>query len=288
VRRVNGVLLAGIGVLALAASPVLGSPALASGGSSCDGPTSTGTYWPSLAGSARAWTIGDPTGSPSVAVTQPGAASESFACAWAPSVNGNRLAYVTTGGIAVVNRTTGTRTLFLSGDLIRPAFSGARLAYVRVSNSGQTLFVLNTATGATTEVTHVPAGTDISGPSVSGAYVAWAADSGRGATVFTRNMNVAGGRGTHIVARAVPNTDLISPSVYGSHIAWIIERGTVEYTSTILYAPLSGAHPRALWSVSSTTGSGEILWGASMTGSEIATTVWHYGTDHGSVAVRRL
>jgi len=159
---------------------------------------------------------------------------------------------------------------------------------VRVSGGGQTLFVRNLASGATTEVTHVPPGTDTSGPSVSGAYVAWAADSGRGATVFTRNLRVAGGRATHIAAQAVPNTDLISPSVYGSHIAWIIEHGTVEYRSTILYAPLSGARPRAIWSVASTTGSGQILWGTSMTGSQIATTVWHYGTNHGSVAIHRL
>jgi len=291
VRRINGVLLAGIGVLALAASPVLGTPALASSGTSgstCNGPTSTGSYWPSIAGTARAWTVGDATGNPSVTVTQPGTTPESFACAWAPSVYGNLLAYVTTGGIAVINRKTDTRTLFLSGDLIRPSFSGARLAYVRVTGSGQTLYVRNTSTGATTLVTHVPVGTDISGPSVSGAYVAWAADSGKGSTVFTRNLNVRGARATHVVAQAVPNTDLISPSVYGNHIAWIIEHGTVTYTSKILYAPLSGANPRAIWSVSSTTGSGQILWGTSMTGSQIATTVWHFGTNHGSLAIRKL
>jgi len=33
---------------------------------------------------------------------------------------------------------------------------------------------------------------------------------------------------------------------------------------------------------------GQILWGTSMTGSQIATTVWHYGTNHGSVAIHRL
>ncbi len=288
VRRINGAVLAGVGVLALAASPVLGATALADTGSSCNGPTSSGSYWPSISGSARAWTIGDAGGSPSVEVTQPGTAPMSFACAWAPSVYGNQVAYVTNGGIALVSRTTQARVLLLSGNLIRPSYSGAGLAYVRVSNSGQTLFVRNLATGTTTEVTHVPPGTDISGPSVSGAYVAWAADSGRGATVFWRNLNVIGGRATHIVAQAVPNTDLISPSVYGSHIAWIIERGTVQYTSKILYAPLSGAHPRTIWSVSGTTGAGQILWGTSMTASSIATTVWHYGTDRGSVAIRRL
>lgn len=159
---------------------------------------------------------------------------------------------------------------------------------MRVSGSGQALFVRNLASGATTEVTHVPVGTDISGPSVSGAWIAWAAASGKGATVFTRNLNLGGGRATHIVAQAVPNTDLISPSVYGSHIAWIIEHGTVAYTSKILYAPLSGAHPRTIWSASSTTSAEQILWGTSMTGSQIATTVWHFGANHGSVAIRRL
>jgi hypothetical protein len=49
VRRVNGAVLAGIGVFALAASPVFGSPALASGRSRCNGPTSTASYWLSLA-----------------------------------------------------------------------------------------------------------------------------------------------------------------------------------------------------------------------------------------------
>jgi hypothetical protein len=288
VRRVNGALLAGIGVLALTASPVLGTPALATDGSTCNGPTSTGSYWPSLSGTARAWTIGDAGGSPSVAVIQPGTTPASFTCAWAPSVYGNQLAFVTTGGIAVVNRTTGTRSLFLSGNLIRPSLSAGRLAFIRVSDGGQTLYVRTISSGATTVVTHVPTGTDISGPSLSGVYVAWAASSGRGAAVFTRNLNVRGARATHVVAQAVPNTDLISPAVYGNHIAWIIEHGTVQYTSKILYAPLSGAHPRTILSVSSTTGSGQILWGTSMTGSQIATTVWHFGTNHGSIAIRRL
>jgi hypothetical protein len=105
-------------------------------------------------------------------VTQQDTTPESFACPWAPSVCGNQVAYVTTGGIAVGNWTTGTRGRFLSGDLIRPSLSGGRLADIRVSGNGQTRYVRSTSTGTTTLVTHVPAGTDISGPSVSGASVA--------------------------------------------------------------------------------------------------------------------
>jgi hypothetical protein len=41
------------------------------------------------------------------------------------------------------------------------------LAFVRTSGGGQTLYVRTISSGATTVVTHVPAGTDISGPSLS-------------------------------------------------------------------------------------------------------------------------
>jgi hypothetical protein len=66
------------------------------------------------------------------------------------------------------DRSTGTRSLFLSGNLIRPSLSAGRLAFVRTSGGGQTLYVRTISSGATTVVTHVPAGTDISGPSLSG------------------------------------------------------------------------------------------------------------------------
>ena len=121
---------------------------------------------------------------------------------------------------------------------------------------------------------------------MQGATIAWAADNGRGSTIYWRRIAPLGP--AHAIARAVPNTDLISPSVYGNHIAWIIEHGTVSYTSTILYAPLSGAHPRAGWRVSGSTSSGQILWGTSMTATRIATTVWHYNANRGTIAVRGL
>jgi hypothetical protein len=286
VRRVNGILLAGIGVLALAASPLLGASADAAA-AACNGPHSTGAYWPSLSGTARAWTVGSAAGAPSVAVSQPGTATATFPCGWSPSVNGGQLAYVTTGGIAVVNRTTATNTAFVSGNLVRPALSGGRLAFVKLTpGHGQTVYVRTLATGATVLVTKVPEGTDISGPSLSGATVAWAADNGRGSTIYWRRIAPIGP--VHAIAHAVPNTDLISPSVFGSHIAWIIEHGTVSYSSTILYAPLSGAHPRAVWRVSGSTASGQILWGTSMTGTHIATTVWRYNSNRGTIVVRRL
>jgi hypothetical protein len=288
VRRVNGVLLAGIGVLAIAASPVLGTPAAADV-AACHGPTSTGSYWPSLSGTARAWTIGSPDGAPSVTVTQPGRTDARVACAWAPSVDGNALAYVTTGGVAVIDRTTQTQTAFVSGNVARPALNAGRLAYVVVApGRGQALYVRNLETGAVLRVTHVPEGTDISGPSLSGATVAWAADNGRGSTVFTRNINRRGRGATRVVATAVPNTDLISPSVYGRHICWIIEHGGVRYSSKLLFAPLSGARPVTVWSVSGSTSGGQILWGTSLSAHAIATTVWHYSANHGSIAVRRI
>jgi hypothetical protein len=54
------------------------------------------------------------------------------------------------------------RSLFLSGNLIRPSLSAGRLAFVRTSGDGQTLYSSTISSGATTVVTHVPAGTDVS------------------------------------------------------------------------------------------------------------------------------
>lgn len=288
VRRVNGVLLTGIGVLALAVSPVAGASADAAAGA-CGGPTSTGTYAPSLSGTAKAWTLGDAGGAPSVVVAQPGLPNTAVSCAWFPSLSGTRLAYVTTGGIAVVDRTSGARVAFVGGKLVRPSLSGGQLAYIQTSpGHGQTLYVRTLATGSTVKVTHVPEGTDISGPSLSGSVVAWATDNGAGSTVFWRNLSRSGPAATHVVATAVPNTDLISPAVFGSHIAWIIGHGTVLYSSTVLYAPLSGSHPRAIWRVNGSTAGGQILWGLSLTGSRFATTVWRYNAVRGTATVRNI
>lgn len=287
VRRVNGVLLTGIGVLALAVSPVLGARADAAA-ARCAGPSSTGTYAPSLSGTARAWTLGDAGRSPSVVVTQPGMPSATFTCAWFPSLAGSQLAYVTNGGIVVVDRASGTQVAFVGGNLGRPALFGGRLAYIQSNpGHGQTLYVRTLSSGHTVKVSHVPEGTDISGPSLSGSILAWAADNGAGSTVFWRNVSGNGSATTHVVARSVPNTDLLSPAVFGTHIAWIIGYGGVVYSSTVLYAPLSGSHPRAIWRINGSTGNGQILWGLSMTGSQFATTVWRYNAVRGTATVRR-
>jgi MFS family permease len=298
VRRVNGALLVVIGVLALAASPALGTPALASAAdtarasqlasATCHGPKSTGNYWPSISGGTLAWTVGSAAGKPSVSVQRAGHSTAHFACASAPSVDGNALAYATTGGIAVVNWTTGVRSRFLSGDLIRPSLSGPRLAYVKVADNGQTLYVHDFATNTTTEVLHVPVLTDISGPSLSGAVVAWAEDNGHGSSVYERYLNRSGAGATRLIARSVPNTNLICPSIYGSHIAWIIEAGTRLYASTFEYAPLSGAHPRAIWTLRGSESSGAILWGTSLSAHQIYSTIWDFNTNRGSVVHKAL
>jgi hypothetical protein len=287
VRRVNGLLLVGVGFLALAASPVLGSPAVADT-AICHGPTSTGSYWPSLSGGVRAWTLGSASGAPSVIVADPGR-SATVPCAWAPSVDGDGLAYVTNGGIAVIRRSTQAQTTFVAGNVVRPSLNSGRLAYVVISpGAGQTLYVRNLERGTIVKIAHVPEGTDISGPSLSGTTIAWAADNGRGSRILVRNIAGTGRAATRVIATAVPNTDLISPSVYGRRICWIIEHGGVRYTSKMLIAPLSGANPRTVWSVSGSTSGGQILWGTSMAAHAIATTVWHYSANHGSIAVRRI
>jgi hypothetical protein len=289
VRRVNGALLVVVGVVALASSPTFGSLALASGTPPCHGPPPTGNYWPSVSGTALAWTFGNAGGDPSVVVQRPGRPTVHFTCASAPSLNGNSLAYVTRGGIAVVNWTTGARTHFLSGQIIRPSLSGASLAFVKVAKSGaQTLYVHDFATNTTTQITHQPQLTDISAPSLSGDVVAWADDNGHGSFVYERYLNRSSASGTRLVATSVPNTNLISPSIFGTHIVWIIERGTTLYSSTFEYAPLSGAHPRAIWTLKGSQSSGLILWGTSLSSHQVYSTAWAYNTARGSIVHKTL
>ena len=49
---------------------------------------------------------------------------------------------------------------------------------------------------------------------------------------------------------------------------------------------VTGRHTKTIRSVSCTTGAGQIPWGTSMTGTQLATTVWRVAADHGSLAVR--
>ncbi|MFZ4756423.1 MAG: TolB family protein [Miltoncostaeaceae bacterium] len=297
VRRVNGLVLLAVGVLAFGASPALGA----------DGVGPIGTYLPSAEGATLAVTQGGGDGTQAVIVTGAGITA-TIAGASSPSVSGNRVAVVCVadtppcgpvGGVAVVDWTTWTATPPESTDAlptyplpiypiiegaIRPSLSGSRLAYVVSEGSRQALYLIDLNTGTRTRVTTVPATYDISGPSLSPTALAWARNAGSGSSVWVRNLARGSQRS---IATSTPGTILITPSVYGNRIAWISQNGEVAARSKVVVAALGGGAQRTVATVVSRT---DILWGTSLTASTVYTTRWNpfNATDLGTQPIGRV
>jgi hypothetical protein len=288
VRRVNGLLLVGVGLLALASSPAVGAAA--------SGPI--GTYLPSISGPTLGVVTGAGDGTQSVSI-----GNHTIIGATSPSVAGQLAAVVCTagnapctakGGVAVVNWSqwqlitppcppgTGTTPCpapyYPNPDhpvipgAIRPSLSpsGTQLAYIVANANGQTLYLQTLASGSTRAIAHVSAHDDISGPSLSNSYLAWAINRGLpGSSVVVMKLAT---RTRHTITTAVANTDIISPSIFGSSIGWIVQDGTTSYRSRLMIAAITGAHRHLIATLISHT---NILWGLSL-GSHIAySTIWN-------------
>jgi len=297
VRRVNGLILLVIGLLAFGASPAFGQAGV--------GPI--GSYLPSVDGPTLAVTQGAGDGTQAVVVRR-ASTTATIAGASSPSVSGSRIAVVCVantppcgpvGGVAVVDWPTWKPTPPATPDAlptyplpiypiiegaIRPTLSGSRLAYVVPEGSGQALYLRDLDAGTSTRVTGVSATYDISGPSLSPTSLAWARNAGSGSSIWVRNL--AAGRQRQI-ATSTRGTILITPSVYGNRIAWISQNGEVAARSRIVVATLGGRSQRTVATIVSRT---DILWGTSLTPSAVYTTRWNpfNANDLGTQSIGRV
>lgn len=288
IRRLNGVLLCGVGVLALACSPAVGA--------STAGPI--GNYLPAISGEAQGSVHGDGSGGQNVIIgshTVYGASNLSIAGNLAAVVcSAGNPPCATTGGVAVIDwtswalsgppcPTTSTTSTpcqdptypkakyAVIGHAIRPALSPnqRQLAYV-VSNSTGAKLYLKTLGGSPRLIYSVPAYDDISGPALSNTKLAWAVNRGLpGSSIIVMNL-ATGSRRT--IATSIGNTDSSCPAIYNNTIGWIIGDGTTSYRSRIVVASLNGAHRRVIYTLNSRT---SILWGLSLGAHVAYSTNWN-------------
>ena len=265
VRRRRLLLAANVAVLlvcaALLAAPTAGASSAEGVGSGFD-PSARGTVV------GRAQMV---SGARRVLVEPAGGSSVVVPSAWSPSVDEDRLAYVDSGGIKVIDWSTGAAIAQVDGAVSRPALDWPLLAFVRTDASYKRLIVADlTNPGAPTErqITKVARMNDLGRPSLASGRIAWHKLMPVGSQVYLQVL--ATGKRT-IIARSKVAV-LANPSLSSTRIVWVKQfprscglftRRFDSRTTTRLYR---------------TTRKTRLLWTTALTGRTAYVTQWSQRT----------
>jgi hypothetical protein len=254
------------GATAPAASAALAAAVLAVAAPSAAGQQSglSGAYDPAASGRAVAVGVLD-VGGPAVVVRRPGVPPVRYEGARAPALDGERLAYVDASGLRVVRWRTGEELARLTGPLTKPALDWPRIAYVRVTPSGQRLEVSRLTTGGSRLVASAGRGTDLGRPALRGGLIAWHVAAGRRSEI--RLTSVARlGRG-RVVAASVTGLQ-VNPSLSSGRILWVEQAASSSY---LRLQRIAGGRVRTLATLNSPN---MILWTTALGARRAYVTRW--------------
>ena len=191
--------------------------------------------------------------------------------AWSPSVDGHLLAYVDSGGIKVIDWSTGAPVAQVDGAVSRPALDWPRLAFVRTDASYKHLILANFSNpGAPTErqITKVVARNDLGRPSLASGRIAWHKVMGSGSRIYLQVL-ATGNR--KIVARSKVAV-LANPSLSSTRIVWVKQ---FSRTCGLFTRRLDSTHVRRLYRTTKKT---RLLWTTALTGRTAYVTRWSQQT----------
>jgi hypothetical protein len=200
-------------------------------------PPPSGQSDPSVSNASIAYTD-QANGATNVVVLEAKSAPVIVPASRTPSLDRDRLAYVDSQGIRIVNWRTGAEIFREFGLVDKPALSGNRLAFVRRVGARKRLLVRDLVTLRLRLITSVGPGTDLGRPSLLGTRLAWHEAAGDrnlillNSLVTRKTQVIAGGR------RSIAN---VNPVLTGRYIAWT--QGIGEQ-ATVLLRPLAARRPK--------------------------------------------
>jgi hypothetical protein len=265
VRQRRLLLAANVAVLlvcaALLAAPTAGAATSRGIGSGFD---------PSARGTVLGWAQMD-NGTRRVVVDPANGSNAVVQHAWSPAVDGRLLAYVDSGGIKVIDWSTGVRVAQVEGSVARPALDWPLLAYVRTGTSYKRLLVANFSNpGAPTRryITKVARRNDLGRPSLASGRIAWHRVTAGGSRVYLQVL-ASGKRRT--IARSKIAV-LANPSLSSTRIIWVKQAAR---SCLLLVRRLDSRTVRRIYK---TTRKTRLLWTTTLTGRTAYVTRWSQRT----------
>jgi hypothetical protein len=191
--------------------------------------------------------------------------------AWSPSVDGNRLAYVDSRGIKVIDWSTGAPIVQVDGAVSRPALDWPLLAFVRTGASYKRLIVADFSNlGAPTErqITKVGRMNDLGRPSLASGRIAWHKVMTVGSQVYLQVL--ATGKRTTVARSKI--AVLANPSLSSTRIVWVkqFSRSCALFTRRF--------DSRTTKRIYRTTRKTRLLWTTALTGRTAYVTQWSQKT----------
>jgi len=223
-----------------------------------------GAYDPAASGRAVATGVLEATG-PAVLVRAPGVPPVRYVGGRSPALDGARLAFVDATGLRVVRWRTGEELARLDGPLVKPALDGPRIAYVRITPTGQRLELTDLTTGRTRLVARAGRGVDLGRPALRGGLIAWHRAAGRRSEIrLTSAARLGPGR---VIASSVTGLQ-VNPSLSSGQILWVEQAASSSY---LRIRKVAGGRVRTLATLNSPN---LILWTTALGANRAYVTRW--------------
>jgi hypothetical protein len=188
-----------------------------------------------------------------------------------PSIDGDLVAYVDSGGIRVVNWRTNREVARVAGNVSKPSLDWPRLAFCRSDGTDEWLIVADFSDPSTPSergITRVALANDLGRPSLKNGRLAWHRTTAGGSRVLVQTLSTGSRR---VIARST-RWLLTNPSLTGTQIVWIEQRSN---GSSVRRRALSGTRVRTLMSVN---GRNRLFWTSAMSGRTVFVTRWWLST----------
>jgi hypothetical protein len=184
-----------------------------------------------------------------------------------PSIDGDLIAYVDSGGIRVVNWRANREVARIAGNVSKPSLNWPLLAFCRVDSAAERLVLAdftNSSNPTERAITRVPLANDLGRPSLKGGRLAWHRTTARKSRILVQTLSTGSRR---VVARSV-RWLLTNPSLTATRIVWIEQRSN---GSSVRHRRLSRTRVRTLMSVK---GRNRLFWTTAMAGRTAFVTRW--------------
>jgi len=181
-------------------------------------PTPVGGADPTVSDDTSAFTWYAEGGVPSVRIVPPDSPRVFISDVREPALSGGSIAVVTVQGIEVRDWRTGQVIASVGGQLVHPALSGDRLAYVELLRNGSRLVLRDLRTGTVRVITRVGRGIDLGRASISGQAIVWHQASGLNSRILMRR--VTGGPVQNLFTTR-RRWQVKSPSLAAGVLVWI-------------------------------------------------------------------